>query len=472
MKRILALAFLLVLAVGSALWAKDSFKTDIPRQAPEADTRAKVFNAESFTLDNGLQIVVIPNHRAPVITHMVWYKVGAADETSGKSGIAHFLEHLMFKGSEGLAPGEFSKKIRALGGQDNAFTGHDYTAYYQEVLAEHLETVMTMEAGRMRGLKPPAGEVDSERLVIIEERRQRTDNDPRAKFAEQLDALLFVNHPYGKPVIGWKHEMETLSWDDCKAFYDRWYAPNNAILVVSGDVTGQQVYDLAKKIYGPLPKADVPERRRPLSPPLTGEPEVTLEDATIKEPVVQKTFRVPSSRENKQEALAFEALEEIMSGGPTSRLYKALVVDQKIATGAGLSYQSDAWDDAEIRLHATPVPGQDLKTLKKALEDQIRLVITQGISQTELSDALTRMQDQAIYARDSLSGPAMVFGYGLATGSSIDDIEYWPYDIAKVTAAQVQDVVKKYLDPDTPHEHPPVTGYLIPAAQKKAEAQP
>jgi zinc protease len=211
-----------------------------------AETRKKVFNAEHFTLQNGMQVVVIPNHRVPVITHMVWYRVGAADDPVGKSGIAHFLEHLMFKGTDTLAPGEFSKIIRGLGGNDNAFTSQDYTAYFQSISVDHLEKVMTMEASRMRGMNVPAAEVESERQVIIEERRERIENDPRAWLGEQMRYALYPNHPYGTPNIGWQSEMASLTWDDAKGVYDTWYAPNNAILVIAGDVTMEQVKPLAE----------------------------------------------------------------------------------------------------------------------------------------------------------------------------------------------------------------------------------
>lgn len=461
-----------ILAAASGVLSVTSFQTEAKETvSKEVSAAEKIFNAETYTLDNGLQIVVLPNDRAPVVTQMVWYKVGAADEQPGKSGIAHFLEHLMFKGSKGLQPGEFSKKIRAQGGEDNAFTGHDYTSFHQSVPVSQLEMVMTMEAGRMRGLNPPLGEVESERKVIVEERRQRTDNDPRARFAEQLNALLFVNHPYSKPIIGWKNEMEGLSWDDAKSFYDLWYAPNNAILIVAGDVTGPDVLELAKKIYGPIPRSDhVPKRERTISPPLSGSPEVTLEDPNIHEPTVQIISRVPSARENKQDALALQVLEEIMDGGPASRFYKSLVVEQKIATSAGMSYDSDTWDDADLWLYATPVPGQDLKALKKALEDQMRKVIADGVTDAEMKEALTRMQTDVIYARDSLEGPALIFGHALTTGSTIDDVEYWTRDISQVTAQQVQDVARKYLNPDAPTSHPPVVGYMIP--EVKSEGQP
>jgi zinc protease len=435
-----------------------------------AETKAeKVFNAETFTLDNGLQIVVIPNHRAPVITHMVWYKVGAADEVAYKSGAAHFLEHLMFKGSKGFGPGEFSRKIRSLGGQDNAFTSHDYTAYYQSVPAEYLELVMTMEAGRMRDLAPPADQVTSENLVILEERRQRTDNNPGARLAEQMNALLYINHPYSKPVIGWAHEMAGLTWGDMKPFYDKWYAPNNAILIVSGDVTGAQVHELAKKIYGPLTKNEnLPPRIRTVSPPLKGVPEVVLKDPLISEPTVQTAYRTPSLRQNKRESLALQVLDEIMGGGSTSRLYKSFVVNQKIATSAGFSYSSTNWDDSETWVYATPAPGQDLKKIKEALDAELRLVVQKGITPDELNDALQRLQTDAIYARDSLTGPAMAFGAVLSSGGSIEDVEYWPHDISTVTAQDVHDVAKKYLDPDATYDHAPVTGYMVPESALQA----
>ncbi|MCB1531817.1 MAG: insulinase family protein [Alphaproteobacteria bacterium] len=423
----------------------------------------KIFNAEHYTLENGLEIVVIPSARVPAITHMVWYKTGAADEPRGKSGIAHFLEHLMFKGSEGFGPGDFSEKIRALGGNDNAFTSQDYTAYFESIASEHLETVMTMEAGRMRGLNPLMEEVLSERDVILEERRQRTDNDPGAKLSEQLDAATFVNHPYGTPVIGWAHEMASLSWADAKNFYDHWYGPNNAILIVSGDVTGAQVYELAKKIYGPLPRVDVPKRHWISSPPANGEVHVTLYDESVRQPTVETQFRTPSHNQNKDEALALEVLAEIMGGGPSSRLYKSLVIEQKLAASAGMSYSPERVSDATLTLYAIPLPGIEPAAVEEAYKNVLRTLIADGIDAQELIDAKTRMQDAAIYARDSLAGPAMIFGYALVTGSSIDDVEYWPDYISKIQAEDVLAVAKKYLDPDANNDRPVVTGYLLPA---------
>lgn len=459
---------LAVLFPAFALAAGAALKNEQPAEAPAVqEERSKTFDAESFTLDNGMQVIVIPNARTPVVTHMVWYKVGAADEPRGQSGIAHFLEHLLFKGSEQigrppLKPGEFSQIVRSLGGNDNAFTAQDYTAYFQSVPAQHLETVMRMEAGRMNGISPPEAEVDSERKVILEERRQRTDNDPRGQFGEQLAAAAFVNHPYGIPVIGWKHEMDELSYADAKAFYDRWYAPNNAILVVSGDVTPGEVFQLAIDIYGQLPREDVPARKRTRSPELNSQTSVTLQHPSIREPVVQMLFRVPSANQNRQESLAFEILQEIMGGGSTARLYKSLVAEQKIASNAGLSYNGSSVDDSSLWIYASPVEGTGLEVIKKALTDELRKLVKDGVSEEELSDAKSRLRDREVYARDSLTGPAMIIGYGLVTGQSLDDIEYWSYDIAEITERQVQRAADKYLNPDTPGPHPPVTGYLLP----------
>lgn len=445
----------------------------VPAMAqPAPETRNRVFNAETFTLANGMPVVVIPNHRVPVITHMVWYRVGAADEQPGKSGIAHFLEHLMFKGTDTMAPGEFSKTIRALGGNDNAFTSQDYTAYFQSISVDHLEKVMTMEASRMRGLNPPESDFLSERQVIIEERRERVENDPRSWLAEQMRYALFPNHPYGVPVIGWHSEMAALTWADAKAVYDTWYAPNNAILIVAGDITAEQLKPLAEKIYGVLKPETVPERQWRTIPPLPGSYRVVVHHPTFRQPMWQRYYRAPSFRQNKQDALALQVLENIMSGGAATRLYKALVVEQKIATNASLGYNADAWEDATISAGAVPADGNTVDDVEKAIEDQFRLLIREGVTESELREAKTRMKDAADYARDSLAGPAMVIGAALASGATLDDVEYWPYDIEQVTAAQVQDVAKRFLNPDNMGQRPHVTGLALPpppAPEKTAE---
>lgn len=427
---------------------------------------AKVFDADHYHLENGMEIVVVPNHRAPVVTHMVWYKTGAGDEKTGHSGIAHFMEHLMFKGSGNdvfgqIEAGKFSKIIKSLGGRDNAFTSWDYTAYFQSVAKEHLGQVMRMEAGRMVGFSPDESHINSEREVILEERRQRTDNSPEAQFSETLYARAFVNHPYGTPIIGWKHEMETLSRDDALDWHAHHYAPNNAILVVSGDVTGPQVYAMARHIYGTLPPRDVPEQSRVSAPPLVGKTIVDFEDIRLKEPAVQRLYRVPSFATDHKTSLALQVLQEIMSGGQTARLYQALVKDQKIASGAGMSYNSDALNDTALWLYAVPLPGIAPETLDAALESEIRVLAKNGLREGELGEAIQRMQDAAIYARDSLQGPAMIIGRALTTGSSLDDIENWPDQIAAINEGDIIKAAQQYIL-DNPNY---VTGYMRPKTE-------
>lgn len=462
MRHILLFAMVLacVFCLEQTVHAKDSKQN--------SSTHSKVFNAQSHTLDNGLQVIVIENHRAPVVTHMIWYRVGAADEPPGKSGIAHFLEHLLFKGHsyEGLgtyAPGEFSKTVRALGGEDNAFTSQDYTAYFQSIASEHLEKMMTIEAARMKGLNLLEEDVASENKVIQEERRQRTDNNPGAQLGEQMNEALFPNHPYSIPVIGWMHEIKELTRQDAKDFYDTYYAPNNAFLIVSGDVKAKDVFAMAKRTYGIIPASEIPERNRTSSPPLTAKTELVLRHPQVKEPSITRDYRVPSYRLDPSESLALQVLEEIMGGGSTSRFYKSLVINKKLATGISLSYFSAAWNDSSLTISANPSSIDVIGALKDAIDDELRLLIKDGITDEELNDAITRMQADAIYARDSLSGPAMVIGYNMVTGSILDEIEYWPQNISKVTKERVQMVAQKYLNPDAPASMPPVTGILLPA---------
>ncbi len=427
---------------------------------PGAKAQDKVFNAETFTLDNGMEVVVIPNHRAPVVTHMVWFRTGAADEPRGYSGIAHFLEHLMFKGTETLAPGEFSRIVKKLGGNDNAFTSQDYTAYYQSISREHLDTVMKMEADRMQNLMPPAEEISSEHKVILEERRQRTENDPRAMFAEQMRATLFINHPYGTPVIGWMHEMQRLNWPVARDFHEAWYSPSNAILIISGDITAAELEPMAEEIYGDLPSPPKPEKKRTQIPRLEGERRLIYRHPDIRQPYFERLILAPGYRENAEEALALQVLTEAIAGGPTTRLYRTLAVEQKVASSAGMYYRGEAWDQGEIGLYATPLETVPLEQLEQAFEEELRLIVDQGITAEELRQAKKRLQAEAIYARDSLSGPAMIVGRALTTGATIEDVEKWPDLIEAVTLQEVNEAATRYLDPDDGPAS--VTGYLLP----------
>ncbi|WP_431855550.1 M16 family metallopeptidase [Azospirillum sp.] len=431
--------------------------------APQVQAAEKgVFFPETFTLSNGMQVVVITNRRVPVVTHMVWYKVGAADEERGHSGLAHFLEHLMFKGTDELPPGAFSRIVAKNGGKDNAFTSWDYTAYFQSVARDRLELVMRMEADRMANLKLTDAVVYPERDVVMEERRQRVENEPADKIGEQINATLFVHHPYGTPIIGWPQEMAAMTREEAEAFYKRWYAPNNAILVVSGDVSAEELKPLAEKYYGTVAAKPVPERKRVSEPPIGAERRVILRDAEVRQPSIRRLWHAPSYRTDKDgNAYALQVLAEIMSGGATGRLYRSLVVEQKLATSAWLGYGASSWDDTTLSMGATPAPGVDMDKLEAALDAERTKLLKDGVTPEEVATARKRMLTEAAYARDSLSGPANALGQALATGQSIDDVESWPVRIDAVTAEQVNAAARAVLGKNN---H--VTGLLLPANHK------
>ena len=410
------------------------------------------------TLHNGLEIVVIPDHRTPVVTHMVWYRNGSADDPVGKSGIAHFLEHLMFKGTEKHPQGEFSEVVTALGGQENAFTSYDYTAYFQRVAREHLKTMMEFEADRMTGLVLSDDVVDPERDVVIEERRMRTDTDPSAQLGESLASTLFTHHPYGKPIIGFMHEIEGLNREDALAYYRRFYTPENAILIVAGDVTESEVVRLAEETYGRIPaRGQKPERLRPREPDARSARRVVLTDPKVEQPSVQLAWVVPSYKTaDKGEAEALEVLVQILSAHGTGRLHRKLVMEQKIAVAAGAWYQSTAVDRSRLMLYALPHPEGTLEALEEAIEQVVADIVNQGVDDHELRRAKTRLIADTVYAQDSQSSLARMYGSALATGSSLKDVSEWPDAIEAVTAEAVQAAAKKWLN----RRHV-VSGYLL-----------
>jgi zinc protease len=411
-----------------------------------------------FKLDNGLELVVIPDHRAPVVTHMVWYKVGSADETPGKSGLAHFLEHLMFKGTAKHPPGEFSQVVAHIGGQENAFTSFDYTGYFQRVPSSQLKTVMDFEADRMTGLQLTDALVLPEREVILEEQNQRVGNNPRARLTEQIEAALFLNHPYGKPVIGWRQEMEHLSREDAIAFYKRFYGPNNAIVVIAGDIDSPQALAFAKDTYGKVAqRADIPPRIRPQEPPPVAVRSLTMADPRVEMPVLQRDYLVPSFQTAKAgESEALEVLAHILGSGNNSRMYQTLVVQQKIAVAAGAWYESGAVDQAKFGVYASPGEGITLPQLERAVDRVIASVANDGISDSELTRTKTRLIADAVYAHDSQQSMARWYGEALATGSSVADVESWPDRMRKVTAEQVREAAREWLA-----KQRSVTGYLV-----------
>ena len=413
---------------------------------------------ETFTLENGLQVVVIPDHRAPIVTHMVWYKVGAADDPPGKSGIAHFLEHLMFKGTRDHPEGEFSDVIKSVGGNENAFTSNDTTAYFQNVARQHLELMMTYEADRMANLVVTDEEIIPERRVVLEERRSRVDNEPSSQLAEAMGATLFQNSGYGTPAIGWAHEIASLDRADAVAFYDRYYTPNNAILIVAGDVTTDEVRRLAEKTYGKVPRrADPPERLRPREPEPLAARTVTFADPRVTQPLVQRAFVVPSyATDPSDEAVALDLLADILGSGPTSRLYRELVAEKGLATTAGASYRSSALGDSQFALYGIPRGEVGLDELMLEIEAVVADVAANGVTDAELDRAKRRVRAGAIFAQDSHASLARMFGTALVTGQSVEDVQHWPADVEAVTAERIMAVAQKYL-----RTQRSVTGYLV-----------
>ncbi len=413
--------------------------------------------ASTFHLDNGMQVVVIPDHRAPVVTHMVWYKNGSADDPEGKSGIAHFLEHLMFKGTKKHAKGKFSNLVSELGGQENAFTSYDYTAYFQKIAKEHLETMMSFEADRMTNLVLSDEDVIPERDVVLEERRMRTDSDPASQLSESLSATLYVNHPYGLPIIGWQHEIATLDRQDALNYYARFYTPENAILVVAGDITEPEVKRLASATYGQIAaRGEAPKRTRKVEPPIPAARRVELADPKVEQPSFQRYWLVPSHvSAADSEPYALELLAQILGGGGASRLFRALVQDQELATNAGSWYMGDAVDLTRFAVYALPREGVELKTLEKATEAVIAKLID-DLSERELNRAKTQLIADTVYARDSQATLARMYGSTLAVGGAVKDVESWPARIDAVTLADVTAVAKKRLLPRIA-----VTGYLL-----------
>ena len=420
--------------------------------------RADMFGAQSFMLDNGMQVVVIPDHRAPVVTQMVWYRVGSADETAGKNGLAHFLEHLMFKGTEDAPEGEFSYIVARNGGTENAFTSYDYTAYFQNVAADRLELVMGLEADRMTGLVISDEDVESERQVILEERRMRTDNNPAAILGEQVRATQYFIHPYGWPVIGWNHQIEALTHEDVVAFYRAHYAPNNAILVIAGDVTVEEVRPLAEATFGRITAAEVAPRARPGEPPQSAPRRVVMEDPRAAQPSIQLSYMAPTHVTGPEEqAYALEALAEVLSGSTTSRLYRDLVVDQGVAASAGAWYDSDALDPSRLGFWIVPADGRTAEEAEAALRAALADLLEEGITAEELERARSRMAADLIYVRDSVSSIAHWYGASLAVGLTIEEIEAWPEKMAAVTVEQVNAAARAVIVPQTE-----VTGILLP----------
>lgn len=428
---------------------------------------AQVFNPETFTLKNGMQVVVIPNHRIPVISHMVYYKVGSADEVAGKTGLAHMVEHMMFKGTKTVPPGAFSQLVAKNGGRDNAFTTADYTAFYQNVSIDKLELVMKLESDRMANLSLKDKDFQPERQVVLEERRMRVENEPSALLEEQVEAALFLNSPYHHPVIGWRNEIEKYTLQDVVDFHRRWYAPNNAILLVSGDITAAQLKPLAEKYYGVIPARPVPLRQRTEEPPPIAARTVEMRDPDVHQPDWERLYLAPSYHAGETKfAYPLQVLAEILGGGTTSRLYKSLVVDQKLAAEASAGYEPDSIGLTSFEFDASPRPGVSMENLQAAMAGQIQSVATKGVSAEEVDQAKMRLRAAIVYAKDSYNTGGRVLGEALSTGESVAEAESWPERIAAVTPELVNEAACQVL-----RDERAVTGLLLPANPQDATTQ-
>jgi zinc protease len=434
--------------------------------APAAPAFAGEEAVTTFTLNNGMDVVVVEDHRAPVVQQMVWYRAGSADEPLGQSGVAHFLEHLLFKATDTLEAGELSATVAANGGQDNAFTSYDYTAYYQRVAADRLELMMKMESDRMRNIRLTEEDITTERQVILEERNQRTDNNPRALFGEQLNAALYLNHRYGVPIIGWRHEMEELDMADALSFYETYYAPNNAILVVTGDVEPDEVRTLAEKYYGVIPaNPDLPERYRTQEPPQTAARRLTFRDARVAQPYVRRSYLAPERDPGAQEkAAALYLLSELLGGGSTSYLTTKLQFEEQIAVWTGAFYNGTALDDTSFDLIVVPAQGVSLQEAEDAMDKAVADFIEAGVDPEELDRIKLQLRASEIYARDNVDGIGNRYGRALTTGLTVRDVQDWPDILQAVTGEQIIAAAREVLQLERS-----VTGWLM-RDDRKTEA--
>jgi zinc protease len=421
-----------------------------------------------FTLENGMKVLVKEDHRAPVVVHQVWYRTGSNYEVNGTTGIAHMLEHMMFKGTKTLKPGEFSKRVSQMGGQENAFTSTDYTAYFQTVGKSHLEDVMRLEADRMHNLVFDEKEFQKERDVVAEERRWRVEDKPSAKLYEQFMAAAFVNSPLHHPTIGWMTDIQHYTLDDVRNWYLKWYLPNNATLIVVGDVDPDDVKDLAEKYYGAIKPGPIVPPKPQTEIKQSGTRKITLKEAT-EIPTVILGFHVPSlpNAKDPKEVYALSVLASVLDGDDSSRLLRELVRKQKIALSAGAGYDETSRLPPLFLLEGSPTKGQSLETIQKALLAQIDQLKTQLIQPEEFQRVLAHAESQYIYQQDSVVGQAMLLGSLVSVGLPADTLDQWVENLRAVTPQQVQAVAKKYFTPENM-----TVGYLLPNGQKGKKERP
>ncbi|MGE0754728.1 MAG: M16 family metallopeptidase [Alphaproteobacteria bacterium] len=425
---------------------------------PAAARATEKIPVEQFKLGNGMEVIVLPNHRVPAISHMLWFRVGSADDPEGKSGLAHFLEHMMFKGTDAYKAGEFSDIIARHGGDQNAFTSYDSTGYYVNIAKEHLPLVMKLEAARLRGLKLEEGETEKEREVIIEERRQRIENSPEALLDEEVNAALFRHHPYGIPVIGWMHEMQGLNREDVLDFHKKYYHAGNAVLIVSGDITAAELKPLAERSYGTLPKAETPLRNWVSEPPQRAPRQVELRHENVKQEQWLRRYIAPSFGSGKEaDVLPAFLLSQVLGGGKTSILYQALVVEQKLASQVDTSYNGIGLGPADFTITVIPEKNVSFEQIENAVDAQLARIKQDGFSAEDIGRAKTLLKAESVYARDGLSSMARIMGWIRMAGKNPDYFVRWQELIDAVQASQMQAVAHSILIPEAS-----VTGHLLP----------
>lgn len=410
---------------------------------------ASAAEVTSYDLDNGMEVVVLEDRRAPVVVHMVWYRVGSADEPAGKSGIAHYLEHLMFKGTDTVGPGEFSDVVARNGGTDNAFTSYDYTGYFQRVASDRLELMMEMEADRMVNLNIPEAFVASERSVVLEERNQRTENEPGALLTEQRRAAQFLHHPYRIPIVGWKHEIETLTREDAMAFYRAHYGPNNAILVVAGDVDPEEVRTLAEKHYGVIPaNPAIQPRDRVDEPPQLAERRMHYRDPRVSQPLVIRTYLAPERDPGDQrEAARLTLLADLLGGSSsTSILAKKLQFETKESLYTSAFYSGMSLDATTFGVLSVPSPEETLEDAEAALDRALAEFMEEGIDSEQLDRVRYQLRASLIYAEDNISSLARTYGSALTSGLTVEDVEAWPDLLGEITEEEIMEAAERLFD--------------------------
>ncbi len=408
-------------------------------------------HAEVFekTLSNGLKVIVKEDHRAPVVVQQVWYRAGSIDELTGTTGVAHMLEHMMFKGTKTVPPGEFSRRIAAAGGRENAFTNEDYTAYFQQLQSSRLPLAMQLESDRMHNLKLSDAEFAKEVKVVMEERRMRTEDEPHALLYEKLMAAAYQEHPYRHPVIGWMDDLLALTASDSRNWYNSWYAPNNATLVIAGDVKADDVFKLAQRYYGPIPA-----RKLPLRKPHHELPQVGIKRIVVKAPAelpyLVMAYHAPELRDPGQDwkPYALEVLAGILDGNGSARLNKSLVREQQLASEVGAGYDATSRGPGMFTLDGTPSTGKSVADLEAGLRQQIALLVKDGVSEEELKRVKAQVTASEVYKLDSVFYQAMQIGQMESIGLGHKAIPIMLKKLQEVTAQQVQDVAREFFQDD------------------------